>query len=1135
MRLLKPVGIGLLALTGMAVAQQDLRTSSPAPQMAAVTPGTVDPATVAPRAARRGPARQQGARDELIADDGLPLPAELKPRITLRKTPTAELARPDHSTGRLLIKFKDDVRARRIGAQAAMSETRRALGPLDVILRDAGLTLEPVFTRDDDVLAAIERKAAINSQRAQPDLAGMMYVTGPGGVPLPVAKTLNQLDSIEFVEYERELVLNTMGPTGACCLPSGFCQELTSGQCATQFGDYEGDGSTCGGPTCGACCFAGNACNFGSPNLCASAAGTFVGSGSSCATDTCEFGACCSSVLGCTDVFNQQCAVSGGNFRGPGTGCSAMQCGSCCDPDDVCLTGLTLGECVAISGTFTAGVFCDVVNCDSSGTPDCGVGGTGSCFSQNPSLFCDNMDCCEDVCDLDPFCCDETADWPGRGTPRWDAWCADHANEICPGGSHTQGGPRPGSPFHNVNLPTDNFARAQGYLTIDPYFTFCSVDADCPGVQTCSTGLAGQPPAGICTNPCTVLADCPTGMECDLFGNCNIPADAAPGLRWDTSGPPPAVGSPMSPFTGEGLGLQDLWNTGQTLLQAGFGTENLSRGKGIKIGVIEFSAFLPNAIGDDAPYGHEELVANPSATQPGPNDVIWETDPLDGFTILPGTNSEGNHGTATLGIIGALNNNQAGGIRPEGEAPSASIANQRGVVGMAPDAKRYFFSIQTLGGGGSADAIARALDPSPGSPDFGPGDVLSFSFGPAACGTLASESGGDWIALTLAVDAGVTCVVAAGNECCNLDDDPQEFGDSGIIIVGAVYPGLGDNGFYSYCRTSFSNFCRACTEESAVHTSAWGTSVTTLGYGDLYTGWTGGVPSVNRTYTANFGGTSAAAPIIAGYCACLQGLAKQRWGIPLAPRQIRDVITDETGFFQCGFADTEDLPGREQIEFLPCFAFPFAAQGDFNLDGQGNRVSINETNVFTWAADDGFDVTSGEFFAGNDEIEQALVIQGHLVSGNLFSLKKIDGNYLIIESRLSLPTGGGVTQRGALGSGQTTDLGVLATGQSPVLSIAVSVTSFMSTFSGVRVVYLKNFTTNKWVPIGVDFLSLGTATAVFPAQTTAPGQFVRSGDNQVQIRVWTLSLDVNSVYQVFHDEVRLIINSNPFIQDDGGP
>lgn len=47
--------------------------------------------------------------------------------------------------------------------------------------------------------------------------------------------------------------------------------------------------------------------------------------------------------------------------------------------------------------------------------------GSGACDSANGTIGCDNVDCCEEICALDPFCCDVS----------WDSICADEAIDFC--------------------------------------------------------------------------------------------------------------------------------------------------------------------------------------------------------------------------------------------------------------------------------------------------------------------------------------------------------------------------------------------------------------------------------------------------------------------------------------------------------------------------------------------------------------------------------------------------------------------------------------------------------------------------------------------------------------------------------
>ncbi len=1044
------VAVALLALTGLAVAQQNPRAAGP------------------PRPAG------QGARAAAVGN------APLLARAVPPKRPSAQIDVPLAATGRLLVKFTDDVKARRLDDDRAVSRANGDLNAFHAILKQHNLTLRPEFTLSEDDLAAIEAKAAAFSGQAQPDLAGMMLVEAPGGlVPLAAARQINDLDFIEFVEFQQEMVVK--GPTGACCLGNNVCIiNTTSTECViTAQGEWQGPGTTCGGSgTCGACCQTGGVCTVPTSfDVCETLlVGTFAGTGTTCTGGECDFGACCLPNDDCSEVFQAECDALGGSFSGDGTSCGGPQCGTCCaDEGSACVEDQTPEECGALPGTFLGPGFpCDADPnpCADQGDPDCGVSGTGSCFTPHSPVtpFCTLEQCCQDVCDFDPFCCDTTTDvtWPQRqaaGGKGWDAWCANHAFEICFGGPGFV--PTPAPPVHNPNppAPTPNFTAAQGYLT-----------------------AAGYGPV--------------------------LPPDIAPAIPHDSSALP-AVGLPMPGFTGEGFDMQGLWQTGENLIATGFGTENLARGKSIKVGVIEHTAIVANALGPDQPYAHEDL-----------SHVITETGFDNQFIITGFGDSSGHHGTATLGIIGARNQRANGTPRPQGESPSASMTDQLGCVGMAPDANLYFFSTEIIGGGGVEDAIMRALSPSGGN--FGAGDVLSFSIGPASCGTLASSEGG-FVALSVATAAGVTCVISAGNDCCNLDDEPQaNQRDSGVVIVGACYPGGSD--FLGYCRLPYSNYCRNCEESSAVHISAWGWAVATLGGGDMFFGNSPGGGALNRLYTARFNGTSAAAPQIAGLIACYQGLAKMRFGIPLAPMQIRSMFLDDDGFNQCGFLDPDDLPGTNDIPFLPCSdTFSIFSHGDWDPDSTGNRIGAVENIAFTNVLDDADDVISTPWFSGNPHVSGIEVLHGTLISGNVFSVKTIDGLVLRVRSALSLPQGPGVIQRGDLASGQVTDVMVIGTGQMPVGSMSVGVSTFANTPIGVMVVYVYNYSTNKWKAIGASMFGGFGLTQFFPVITTNPSQFVRSSDLQVKARVWTLAVNTESEYDVFHDLIQININTNPFV------
>ena len=128
----------------------------------------------------------------------------------------------------------------------------------------------------------------------------------------------------------------------------------------------------------------------------------------------------------------------------------------------------------------------------------------------------------------------------------------------------------------------------------------------------------------------------------------------------------------------------------------------------------------------------------------------------------------------------------------------------------------------------------------------------------------------------------IVCVEAGANGSQNLDDPDWEgvfdrsIRDSGAILVAAGTP-------TGRVAEGFSNY------GSRMDVNAWGSQIVTTGYGDLYNGG-----SNNQLYTATFGGTSGASPMVTGAALCVQGAAKERFGAPLSPIVLRALLA-ETG------------------------------------------------------------------------------------------------------------------------------------------------------------------------------------------------------------------------------------------------
>ena len=220
------------------------------------------------------------------------------------------------------------------------------------------------------------------------------------------------------------------------------------------------------------------------------------------------------------------------------------------------------------------------------------------------------------------------------------------------------------------------------------------------------------------------------------------------------------------------------------------------------------------------------------------------------------------HGTAVLGEIFALD-------------------NDNGMRGLATQASAGF--VTTAGGRANAIDIAAA--------NSSPGDVILLELqtggpnGPCSNATTPGQIGcvpqefqqASYDAIVSAVAAGIIVVAAAGNGRQNLDDPvyAATLGgrpDSGAIMVGAGAAGSDDSvsgapGSRNCTnpergRLVFSNF------GSRVNVQGWGQCVATLGYGNIE-----GSADSNNAYTATFGGTSSASPVVAAAAGILSSIA----------------------------------------------------------------------------------------------------------------------------------------------------------------------------------------------------------------------------------------------------------------------
>jgi hypothetical protein len=231
------------------------------------------------------------------------------------------------------------------------------------------------------------------------------------------------------------------------------------------------------------------------------------------------------------------------------------------------------------------------------------------------------------------------------------------------------------------------------------------------------------------------------------------------------------------------------------------------------------------------------------------------------------------HGTAVLGVIGASHPNGVGviGIAPKSELWMVSSLQD---ADLSPRSLADAINLATVTGR-PGDIIVIPLEmlgpPSSEIANCSDADNASFEDIPV------EYTQANYDAISAATTAGLVVVEAAGNGQMNLSADRyHDLFDRGSRDSGAILVGAGTSDTRSpVCSTNFG---------SRVDLQGWGENVTTTGYGDLQN-----LGDPNSLYTQEFGGTSAAAAMVAGAAADFQGIAKHR-GYSLSPEEVREAL-----------------------------------------------------------------------------------------------------------------------------------------------------------------------------------------------------------------------------------------------------
>ena len=192
-----------------------------------------------------------------------------------------------------------------------------------------------------------------------------------------------------------------------------------------------------------------------------------------------------------------------------GAGCNNAECcDQVCTVDATCCQTSWDDLCVQ-----WAAFFC----------PGCGDPAAGNCCVAHTTPFCDDVDCCEAVCEIDDFCC----------TVRWDVNCVELASTVCSLPNCLCGDPNAGS-CKSVH-PTPGCNDLDCCTQVCLFDDFCCIVAWDQACKNAAEALCTTNPScgDVGKGSCFVRHDTP---GCDDAGCCEAVCAVDPNccaFKWD--------------------------------------------------------------------------------------------------------------------------------------------------------------------------------------------------------------------------------------------------------------------------------------------------------------------------------------------------------------------------------------------------------------------------------------------------------------------------------------------------------------------------------------------------------------------------------------------------------------------------